>query len=199
MRGVLWRVAAIAVAAAMGSTMSGCSRDEPSSSGALPGATASAGGGANGGSGSGGAGGVSASPAPTLAPSELAALAPGTPELRRCLQARLQADPELAAALGADPSASPRAEDFGHLVTACGQASLADRFATNLGTSVQGGLTDAQLTCLRDGYAALAPEALGSIVQAGLNPDVAGPASPGPMSELLSRCGVDPSTVKVGF
>lgn len=202
MRGVLWRAAAIAVAAALSLVLAACTRDESPGSGASPSAAAAAGGSANGGSGAVGVGPGTGSPQETLAPSELAAKASGSPEQQHCVQARLQADPVLAAALGTDPSASSRAEDFGRLVTVCGQASLAERFATNLAASVEGGVSDAQLTCLRDGYAALSPEALGSIVQAGLNPDVAGPASPtspGPMNELLSRCGVDPSTVKVGL
>ena len=202
MRGLLCRAAAIVVVAALGLTVAGCTRDEPSASGASPGASAALGVGSGSGSSSAGAGGDAGSPPGTLAPSDLAAKAPGSPDQQRCVQARLQADPALANALGTDPSASPRAEDFGRLVTSCGQASLADRFATDLASSVAGGLSDMQLTCLRDGYAALSPEALGSIVQAALNPDVAGPASPtspGPLNELLSRCGVDPSAVKVGF
>lgn len=203
LRGVVGRAAAIAAVAGSLWVTLGCTRDGSSASSPAPGTSASLGQGAGPGSGAVGAGeGSGSAPGVGAVPSDLAAKAPGSPDVQRCVQVRLEADPALASALGADPSASPRAEDFGRLVTACGQASLADRFATGVAASVAGGLSEAQLTCLRDGYAALSPEALGSIVQAGLNPDSAVPASPtapSPMNELWSRCGVDPSNVKVGF
>jgi len=197
LHGRMCRAAVVLVVAGSWLAVLGCTRDEPSARGVSPGESSVAGGS---GSVAGSSGVGTGSPPGTLAPAELAAKAPGSPDLQRCVQARLLADPALASALGSDPSASPRSDDWARLVSGCAQSSMADRFAASVSLGVPGGLSGEQLRCVRDGFAGLSPEAMGSVVQAGLNPDaVSVPAASGPLGALLSGCGVDPSVVKVGL
>ena len=142
----------------------------------------------------------SATPEAVSAARVVAPLLAMEPVHEGCVAAGLSGDEALRVSLGTDPRSSDRWDDVVALYGRCVQQStMAQQFASGIAsTPTLGGreVSSEQLECLRDGYAALPPEVVASVMRAGLNPDTSDDGATQPVSQLLSQCGVDPAFVQ---
>ena len=107
-----------------------------------------------------------------------------------CLTGRAATDDDLRADVAAaDPEDMATYTPILDAGAACTHTVIAaPRFAQEQQRAQDGTLTDDQLTCLRDGYAALTPEQVEAATGAALNPDAATDDASASVQEIVDHC-----------
>lgn len=111
-----------------------------------------------------------------------------------CVAARLDANPELRAALGGDPVSSPRFSEVTAFVGDCVRSvEMAPRMASGVVDqirSVGGAVSEAQAACLVDEFSRLTADEFDGVVAAGLSPDTSTVDQGAPIKDVLAACDI---------
>lgn len=123
---------------------------------------------------------------------ELEAGLPYPPEVLDCIAGRAAGDDDLRGQIAdADPAAPDTMAAVLDTGADCTHTLVASpRFAQAQQRAHEGSLSDDQLACLRDGYAALTPEQIEAATGAALNPGAAADADGAPVNDILASCDV---------
>jgi hypothetical protein len=112
---------------------------------------------------------------------------------RECVESALAGDPQLVAALGADPRLSGRWPDAVKVATSCVNAGFATTWAQSLQRESGGSLTADQLACAAGGASTLSADDIAALARSGLTPGSTEPGIVAKVDSILAGCGIDKS------
>lgn len=114
------------------------------------------------------------------------------PQEAACVAQRLDTDPALRDALGANPIVSTRYGELAAIAQECIRTTTgAANFANSIAAQAGGTLPPETLDCLAESWANLSAEQTGNLTQAALNPGTVDPAARDTIGHILDTCHID--------